>query len=208
MFEVFTFLLSGIVFGLTAGISPGPLLTLVISETLKTNRTAGIKVAVAPLITDIPIVIATFFILSRLSDFNLAIGLISISGAVFIGYLAYENLFTKEFEFDIGDLTSQSLKKGVITNFLNPHPYLFWFTVGAPTVFKALDVGVYPAIAFVAGFYIFLVGSKILVAVITGKYSTFLKSKAYVYIVRTLGAILFLFAFMFLRNGLVLLGLY
>ena len=205
MFEVFTFLLSGIVFGLTAGISPGPLLTLVISETLKTNRTAGIKVAVAPLITDIPIVIATFFILSRLSDFNLAIGLISISGAVFIGYLAYENLFTKEFEFDIGDLKSRSLRKGVITNFLNPHPYLFWFTVGVPTVFKALDVGVYPAIAFVAGFYVFLIGSKIAVAIVTQRYATFLKSRAYIYILRVLGVILLLFAFVFLRDGLGLL---
>ena len=205
MFEAISFLISGIVFGLTAGISPGPLLTLVISETLKTNRKAGIKVAVAPLITDIPIVIVTFFILSRLSDFNLAIGLISISGAVFIGYLAYENLFTKEFEFDIGDLTSQSLKKGVITNFLNPHPYLFWFTVGVPTVFKALGVGVYPAIAFVAGFYVFLIGSKIAVAIVTQRYATFLKSRAYIYILRVLGVILLYFAFVFLIDGLGLL---
>ena len=208
MFEAISFLISGIVFGLTAGISPGPLLTLVISETLKTNRKAGIKVAVAPLVTDIPIVIVTFLILSRLSDFNLAIGLISISGAIFIGYLAYENLFTKEFEFDIEDLTSQSLKKGVITNFLNPHPYLFWFTVGAPTVLKAMGFGVYSAVAFVSGFYVFLVGSKIMVAVITEKYSTFLVSKAYVYIVRILGAILLFFAFIFLSDGLLLLGLY
>ena len=206
MFEVFTFLLSGIVFGLTAGISPGPLLTLVISETLRTNTTAGIKVAVAPLVTDIPIVIVTFLILSRLSDFNLALGLISISGAVFIGYLAYENLFTKEFEFDVGNLTSQSLKKGVITNFLNPHPYLFWFTVGVPTVFKALGIGIYHAIAFVSGFYVFLVGSKIVVAIVTQRYATFLKSRAYIYVLRVLGVILLFFALSFLREGLELMS--
>ncbi len=207
MFEPISFLISGIVFGLTAGISPGPLLTLVISETLKKNTTAGIKVAVAPLLTDIPIVIVTFLILSRLSDFSLALGLISISGAIFIFFLAYENLFTTDVRSEIGDIKSESLKKGVITNFLNPHPYLFWFTVGAPTIFKALGTGVYQAIAFVSGFYVFLVGSKIMVAVITGKYSTFIETKAYVYVVKTLGLVLLLFAFMFLRDGLLLLGI-
>lgn len=55
MLEIFTFLISGIIFGLSAGISPGPLLALVISETLKFGRKEGIKVAIAPLITDIPI---------------------------------------------------------------------------------------------------------------------------------------------------------
>lgn len=120
MFEEISFLISGIVFGLTAGISPGPLLTLVISETLRTNSTAGIKVAVSPLVTDIPVVFVAFLILSRFSDFNHAMGLISISGSVFLGHLAYVNLFTDDVEFDTWDLKSQSLKKGVITNWLFP----------------------------------------------------------------------------------------
>ncbi|MBE0521450.1 MAG: LysE family transporter [Candidatus Methanoperedenaceae archaeon] len=208
MFEETSFLISGIVFGLTAGISPGPLLTLVISETLRTNSTAGIKVAVSPLVTDIPVVFVAFLILSRFSDFNHAMGLISISGSVFLGYLAYVNLFTDDVEFDTWDLKSQSLKKGVITNFLNPHPYLFWFTIGAPTVFKALGFDIYHAIAFLSGFYVCLVGSKILVAVITGKYSKFIESKTYVYIVKTLGLVLLLFAFKFLGDGLELLGMW
>ncbi|MCX9013779.1 MAG: hypothetical protein OIN89_03135 [Candidatus Methanoperedens sp.] len=55
MIETLTFLVSGMIFGLTSGISPGPLLTLVISETLKNGSSGGMKVAVAPLITDIPI---------------------------------------------------------------------------------------------------------------------------------------------------------
>ena len=65
MFEEFTFLLSGVIFGLTLGVSPGPLLTLVISETLKHNRKEGIKVAIALTITDLPIVLITLLILSK-----------------------------------------------------------------------------------------------------------------------------------------------
>ena len=55
------FLTMGAFLGLTAGLSPGPLLTLVITETLKHSRAAGIKIAVAPLITDVPIIIFTYF---------------------------------------------------------------------------------------------------------------------------------------------------
>ena len=62
----FSFLFSGVVFGLSAGLSPGPLLTLVISETLKHNAKEGIKVSIAPILTDLPIVMITILVLSRL----------------------------------------------------------------------------------------------------------------------------------------------
>ncbi len=58
-------LFSGVVFGLSGGLSPGPLLTLVVSETLKHGIKEGVKVSIAPLITDPPIVIAAIFIVSR-----------------------------------------------------------------------------------------------------------------------------------------------
>jgi hypothetical protein len=48
------FLTIGIILGLSAGFAPGPLLTLVISETLQHNINSGVKVALAPIITDLP----------------------------------------------------------------------------------------------------------------------------------------------------------
>ena len=45
-----------LVLGLAAGFAPGPLLVLVISETLQHSTRAGIKVAFAPVITDLAIV--------------------------------------------------------------------------------------------------------------------------------------------------------
>ncbi len=46
------YLITGITFGFVAGISPGPLLALVISETIKHNHKEGIKIALSPLLTD------------------------------------------------------------------------------------------------------------------------------------------------------------
>lgn len=202
MIEEFTFLISGIIFGLTLGMSPGPLLTLVISETLKHDKKEGIKIAVAPILTDLPIVLITLFILSKLTNFDLILGSISILGAIFIGYLAYENISIKKIELDVSDAKPQSIKKGVIANFLNPHPYVFWFIIGAPTVLRAYNISLFSAMAFILGFYIFLVGSKISIAVIVEKSRFFLKSNIYVYTIRLLGIVLLVFSLMFLLEGL------
>jgi threonine/homoserine/homoserine lactone efflux protein len=207
MIESLPFLISGILFGLVAGISPGPLLTLVISETIKHNKKQGIIVASAPILTDIPIVLLSVFILAKLSSFNLVLGTISISGALFIVYLAYESITIKGIELNLQKVKAQPLRKGIITNFLNPHPYLFWIAVGAPTILKGYRVNVLSVLFFIVGFYLFLVGSKIMVALIVDKSKSFLKSNTYVYIIRTLGFILLIFSVIFIKDGLNYFGI-
>jgi threonine/homoserine/homoserine lactone efflux protein len=199
-----TFLFSGVVFGLSAGLSPGPLLTLVISETLKHDIKEGIKVSVAPLLTDLPIVLITIFVLSRLSNMLPVLGVISLLGCSFLTYLGYESISFKGVDIDLERTRPQSVRRGVIANFLNPSPYIFWFTIGAPLVLKALNIGLFSASLFILGFYLFLVGSKVLVAIVVGKSRFFLKSRNYVYTIRFLGVILLIFAILFLKDGLEL----
>jgi threonine/homoserine/homoserine lactone efflux protein len=203
-----TFLFSGIVFGLSAGLSPGPLLTLVISETLKHGVTAGVKVALAPFMTDLPISLAAVFLLSRVSNLPPVIGFIFLCGAVFLVYLGYESLcFNGANIADTDKAKAQSLKKGVIANFLNPSPYLFWISIGSPTVMKAMNVGIASVLLFLGGFYLLLVGSKILIAVIIGKSRFFLKSRNYIYTIRLLGVMLLIFAAFFFKDSLKNFGL-
>ncbi len=203
---MFAYLVSGAVFGLSAGISPGPLLTLVITETLRGGLRAGIRVAFAPLITDIPIVVLTLFIISTLTHFNVFLGSIALLGALFVAYLGYESLSVKEFPVGAGDSGSRSLKKGVVANLLNPHPYLFWFSVGSPLVMKAYASGLLSAAAFVGSFYVLLVGSKVAVAVAVSRSRDLLAGNAYRYTMMALGVVLFVFAAILLREGLILLG--
>ena len=70
------FLAMGSILGLSAGFAPGPLLTLVISETLQHDIRAGVKVALAPIVTDLPIIMLTLFILVKLSGFHKVLGII------------------------------------------------------------------------------------------------------------------------------------
>jgi threonine/homoserine/homoserine lactone efflux protein len=206
MCDSLPFLISGVLFGLAAGILPGPLLTLVISETVRHSRKEGIKIASAPILTDLPIILLTVFVMSKLSDFQLALGILSISGALFISYLAYESITIKGVELNLESIKAHSLRKGIITNFLSPHPYLFWITVGAPNVLKAYKINSLSVIFFLLGFYAFLVGSKILVAMLVDKSKSFLKSSAYLYIIKTLGLILFIFAALYIRDALKIFG--
>lgn len=197
---------SGVIFGLSGGLTPGPLLTLVISETLKHDVKEGIKVAIAPLLTDLPIVLITIVVLSRLENILPLLGVVSLLGSAFLTYLAYESISFKGVDIDLEQERPQSMRKGVIVNFLNPSPYMFWFTIGAPLVLKALNIGVFSAFLFVFGFYVFLVGSKVVVAVVVGKSRFFLKSRNYIYTVRFLGIILLVFAGLFLKDSLELFG--
>ncbi|MFH1025579.1 MAG: LysE family translocator [Nitrospirota bacterium] len=208
MIESIQYLVSGILFGFAAGISPGPLLVLVITETIMHSRKEGIIVSAAPVMTDIPIIATTVFILSRCSSSNFVLGIISLAGAVFIGYLAYDSIMIKGVDLNIRKVKPQSLRKGVITNFLSPHPYLFWMTIGAPTVLRAFQVNIASAVSFIAGFYVLLVGSKVLIALLVDRSKNFLKSRTYLYIMRTTGIILLCFAVLFLKDGLRMLGLF
>ncbi len=207
MMEAMGYLISGVVFGTAAGISPGPLLTLVIAETIKHSKREGIKVASAPIITDLPIVMASIYVIAKLSHSDLLLGIISIFGAAFIGYLACESITVKGVELDLGKVKPRSLRKGVITNFLNPHPYLFWIAVGAPVTLKAFEDSFLSAFSFILGFYLCLIGSKVLIALVVDRSKDFLKSSAYVYILRVLGVILLIFSGLFIRDGLKFFGL-
>ena len=199
------FLASGIILGLAAGFAPGPLLALVVSETLQHNIRAGIKVAMAPIVTDLPIVLISLFILSKLSNFYSALGVVSLGGGVFLLVLGYQSLNTQDIDLDIQRVKPKSLTKGILTNFLSPHPYLFWLAVGAPTMTNAMNNHPLAGVAFIGGFYICLIGAKVGIAVLVGRSKSFLSGNLYRTIIRGLGVLLIVLAGILFYDGLKLL---
>lgn len=196
-----SFLVAGIVLGVSAGFAPGPLLALVISETLRHGPVAGIKVALSPIVTDLPIVVATLFVLMKLSQFQNILGGVSVAGGCFVAYLGFQNFRITGFDLKLDGIRDKSLKKGVIANFLSPHPYFFWFGVGAPSTLRAMDHGLSAAIGFIAGFYVSLVTSKMAVAVLVGKSRSFLAGRAYIYVMRLMGMTLLVFGGLLIHEG-------
>lgn len=205
--NTFNYLFSGVTMGLSAGLSPGPLLALVISETLRHGVRSGVKVALAPLLTDLPIVAVSLALLARLADAEPLLGAVSLLGAGFLAWLGYESLRFRGLEGAAeGGRAPQSIRKGVLANLLNPSPYLFWLSVGGPLVVGAFETGLPTVSAFVGAFYLCLVGSKIALAFVAARSGKFLRGGAYVLSVRLLGVLLLGFMGVFFSNGLALLG--
>ncbi|MCG7912886.1 MAG: LysE family transporter [Candidatus Thiodiazotropha lotti] len=201
-----TSLTSGLILGISAGMAPGPLLTLVISETLQHNVGSGIRVALAPLITDLPIILVMLFIVNELSSMQPVLGLISLAGGCFVFYLGYQNIQIKRVELDLQAKESRSLLKGVLTNILSPHPYLFWFSVGGPIVIKTMDSGTVAPLLFMFSFYTLLVGSKIVLAIAVGRSKQLLSGSLYLTTIRSLGLLLCGLALFLIVDGLSLVG--
>jgi threonine/homoserine/homoserine lactone efflux protein len=202
-----SYLLSGALLGLSAGITPGPILVLVITETLAGSVWNGVKVALAPLLTDAPIILVSVLILSQLSHFETVPGVVALVGGLFLLYLGYESITAKAPDTENTGPRRGSLKKGVLTNYLNPNPYLFWVTVGTPLVLKGSETSYLNPTLFIVGFFFCIIGSKIGVAILTSRFKGFLRSRAYEIAMKLLGGALVLFALLFLREGLRLLGI-
>ncbi len=195
---------SGLLLGFAAGVAPGPLLTLVIAQTLTYGVREGSKVAAAPLITDLPIILLAIFIGSTLAARPLLLGILSLIGAGYIGFLAWESLKIKI--ADQADArAAKSMTKGILTNLLNPHPYLFWMTVGAPLLLKTWVSGPWGAVFWLFSFYLMLVGAKIGISLLVGYSRQFLYGRGYLWLNRILGLVLIFFALALAKDGLALI---
>ena len=197
-----TYLIAGITLGFAAGISPGPLLIMVITETIKHDKKQGIKMALVPLVSDLPIVLFSVFVVYKISNSNTLLAIISFLGAIFLIYLAFENIKIKKVDFEIKSQKVNGFWKGVIANFLSPHPYLFWMLVGAPISIRAYHESFVSASIFMVGFYVLIVGTKIAVAFISEKSKNIFSGNTYVYIVKGLGFILIVLAVILIKDGL------
>src|SRR5262245_45531600 len=82
----------GMSLGLGAGITPGPLLGLVINETLRGGWRSGVLVALAPLLADLAIIALCLFMLIRLS--LLALSVLGLCGGLYVMFLGWETLRT------------------------------------------------------------------------------------------------------------------
>lgn len=174
-------------------------MTLVISETLRHGIEAGVRVAIAPIITDLPIVAVSVFFIASLSEYQAVLGVISLTGAVLLLYMAYEYIAMAGYRADFGKSQENSLRKGILVNMLSPNPYLFWLSVGAPLTSKAISESTLAVILFMLGFYLFLIGSKMALAVLVGRSRSFLQGEVYLWTMRLLGLLLGVFAFLLLR---------
>jgi threonine/homoserine/homoserine lactone efflux protein len=191
----------GSLLGLAAGFSPGPLTVLVIGETLRHGLRSGLQVAIAPILTDIPIILLAMLALERLLAGPIALGAVSLAGGVFLLWLGYRSTRVAGVDVSSAGGEPHSIRKGIAINLLNPNPYVFWASVGVPAVLNALSVSWLHAAAFLGAFFFFIVGSKALLAKLVHGSRTFMQSGVYLWIMRLLGVLLMGYGLLLVKDG-------
>lgn len=202
---LFGFLFSGLGLGLAAGLSPGPLLALLVAQTVRHGTREGLKVAVTPLLTDLPVIAASLLVLARLSVREPLLGAVAMAGAAYLIWLAWGSLRFRSGDWRPSDASPGSVRKALVTNLFNPHVYLFWIAVGSTMVLNAWTQHPSWAVAFLAGFYSCLVGSKLVLALLIGRSRQFLSGRGYAVAIRVSGVFLAGMAVWLARDGVRLL---
>ena len=199
------FAVAGLSLGISAGISPGPLFAMVIAQTLRYGLGEGLKTAISPLLTDIPIIFLSVALLAEMSGYHQLLGLISLAGGLFLLHMAHASFRPGNIETPSAATAMGSLLKGALVNALSPHPYLFWIMVGGPIILNAQTQGWLSVLSFVTGFYLALIGSKISLALLVNRSRSFLQGNAYHVLMKIMGTVLLLFALLLLKEGVRLL---
>lgn len=168
---MFAFLLRGLVLGLPAAAQPGPFQAYLLSQTMKNGWRRTLPAALAPLLSDGPIIILVVLILTQLPAWFLRT--VQIAGGAFILYLAWRawNTF-RQGDFaapDEGDdAARQSLIEAAVMNLLNPNPYIFWGLAAGPILVQAWRDSASLGLSFLVGFYVALLGGFAVQIVIFG----------------------------------------
>ena len=164
------YLLQGIGYGLAAASQPGPFQTYLISQTLTRGWKRTLPAALAPLVSDGPIILICVLVLSQVPAWMQRV--LYIAGGLFILYLAYGTYNSwKNFDSRLPTLetgTQQSILKAALMNALSPGPYIFWTLVTGPILLKGWRETPVNGIGFLMGFYVTLISSLAALILIFG----------------------------------------
>ena len=195
--------LAGITLGLVEGIKPGPLLTMVIKETLSGGLRAGAWTAAAPIFTDGPLVIISLFAATWFATQPLALFIISIIGGLFLIKMGIDCF---SIEPPIGDElitdTKGAFRRGLLTNLLNPNVYVFWFLIGGPLMASAAEKEPLAPIAYAVSFLISIILVKTFIAYLFDKSRGNISAKTYKFALAICGIAMLIFAGGFILQGI------
>ena len=165
------YLLRGLALGLPAAAQPGPFQAYLLGQTMKNGWRRTLPAALAPLLSDGPIVALVLLVLTQLPAAFLA--LLKLGGGLFLLYLAWGAWHALRHpapaRAGAAPASHQSLLEATVMNLLNPNPYIFWSTVGGPILLEGWRLAPAFGLAYLLGFYGTLIGGMALLIVLFGK---------------------------------------
>jgi threonine/homoserine/homoserine lactone efflux protein len=154
------YLLLGVTFSFAAVVQPGPLQSFLVNQSLARGWRRTAPAALAPLISDGPIMALVLLVLTRIpSSF---VRILHAAGGLFLLYLAAGAYRTWRrsavASANPAGHGRQTLARAILVNLLNPNPYLGWSLVMGPTFLRGWREAPTHGLALLAGFYVTMVG--------------------------------------------------
>ncbi len=170
------YILQGIGFGFAAASQPGPLQTYLITQSLTRGWKRALPTALAPLISDGPIISLCVLVLSQVPDWLQRI--LYIAGGLFVLYITFGTYQAwREFhEFHQTRTETpdhQNILKAAMTNALSPGAYIFWTLVTGPILVRGWREAPINGIGFIVGFYVAMIASLAAIIIVFGVASKF-----------------------------------
>lgn len=164
------YIVQGIVYGFAAAAQPGPLQTYLISQALMKGWQKSLPSALAPLISDGPIIALCLLVLSQVPGWLQ--NFLYIAGGAFVLYLAHGSYMSwRNFDPSIPTAEAgagQSLLKAAMTNILAPGAYIFWTLVTGPILVAGWRETPIYGVGFLIGFYVTMLSSLAIVIILFG----------------------------------------
>lgn len=191
--------------GFQGAVSPGPLQTILISETLSHGVRSGWRGAFAPVCTDPFALALALLVVSSASD--VALACIAFLGAVLLCRIAWSEFKMTANDFDFQTKPRRSFASIWAVNFLNPNLWIFSFTINAIKIHDYYaEYGIGVALVYILSFFVSIVVCNLGIVFLTGYLKRGLNTKWLVGINKALGIFLLVVAFGFILLGLNKLG--
>lgn len=164
MGELFEIFFGAMVVGFSGALTPGPMLTLVISSAAEKGFWTSVFIVVGHAVLELAVIAALFLGLIRYLENPLIARVIGIVGGIFLLYLGVDILVSvirKRFIIDFKSIikkrtmnvrsTGIIMARGIMVSLMNPYWYIWWISIGAAFIIKSVKFEFSGVTAFFTG---------------------------------------------------------
>jgi threonine/homoserine/homoserine lactone efflux protein len=161
--------LEGAALGFSAAAQPGPLQAYLLAQSVRNGAARTLPVALVPLVTDPPLIAVVLAVLAQVPP-----GLVralGVAGGALVVWLGVGALRAARAPAAAGAARAPEVGfvRGMLVNLLNPNAWLWWSLAAGPILASAWRASPARAAAFLAGFYLLLVGGNVAFVLLAGR---------------------------------------
>jgi threonine/homoserine/homoserine lactone efflux protein len=161
--------LEGAALGFSAAAQPGPLQAYLLAQSARNGVRRTLPVAAVPLVTDPPLIAVVLAVLAQVpAGFVRGLG---VAGGALVVWLGVGALRAARAPARDGPapVPPSGFVRAHLVNVTNPNAWLYWSVAAGPILAAAWRASPLRALAFLAGFYLLLVGGNVAFVLVAGR---------------------------------------